>query len=69
MTQTEYLNSLSLGSIEGLNDDAKLLIYLNPKIINDLAASILETNRLMEQVRIKHLTPEDRLPTMETREE
>lgn len=54
--QVKYLNGLTLGSIEGLSDDAKLMLYLNPKIVNDLAASILNNNRLMALVKVKRLT-------------
>lgn len=57
--QAKYLNGLTLGSIEGLSDDAKLLIYLNPKIVNDLAAAILNNNRLMALVNNKRLTAEE----------
>lgn len=59
MEQEEYLNSLSLGAIEGLSDDAKMLIYMNPKIINDLAAAILGNNQLMAITKVKRLTVEE----------
>lgn len=36
----KYLNNLKLGEIPDLTDDAKLLIYLNPRIINKLAETL-----------------------------
>ena len=33
----DYLNNVRLGQIKDLTPDAKMLVYLNPKIINQLA--------------------------------
>lgn len=62
MPETEYLDELKLGQITGLSADAKMLIYLNPRIINDLSASIQNSRDLFTIVRVVNspLTQEDR---------
>ena len=49
-TVNEYLNSLQLGDVQNtdgvkLSDDAKMLIFLNPGLINQLAAEVQDLSR------------------------
>ena len=36
----DYLNKVQLGQIKDLTPDAKMLVYLNPKIVNQLAGML-----------------------------
>ncbi len=46
----EYLNDLQLGEVQStdgvkLSDDAKMLIFLNPGLINQLAAEVQDLSQ------------------------
>ena len=46
----EYLNDLQLGEVQNtdgvkLSDDAKMLIFLNPGLINQLAAEVQDLSQ------------------------